>query len=163
MLHLPVSLTPIGTIHTPYRNKAPYQPVVDAPGDFRLCIEPEFVPGLAALERFGYIYVLYFIHRQNGSPALTVAPDWAPELEVGVFASRSPRRPNPIGLSVVQVCKIVDTEVYTSGLDVFDGTPLLDIKPYIQELDVKTDANYGWLEDVHDKEHLLLHIKGVPH
>jgi tRNA-Thr(GGU) m(6)t(6)A37 methyltransferase TsaA len=163
MSHLPVSFKPIGTIRTPYRNKAPYQPVADAPGDFRLCIEPEFAPGLAALERFGYIYVLYFVHRQDGCPSLSVAPDWAPELEVGVFASRSPRRPNPIGLSVVRVRKVVDTEVYTSGLDVFDGTPLLDIKPYIQELDVKTDANYGWLEDVQDKEHLLLHIKGVPH
>ncbi|MBW2124324.1 MAG: SAM-dependent methyltransferase, partial [Deltaproteobacteria bacterium] len=53
--------------------------------------------------------------------------------------------------------------IYTSGLDVFDGTPLLDIKPYIRDLDSKGDANYGWIEDLEDRDHLLLHIKGIPH
>ncbi|MDY6794065.1 MAG: TrmO family methyltransferase [Actinomycetota bacterium] len=80
-----------------------------------------------------------------------------------MYASRSPVRPNRIGLSVVRLKSIVDNEILTSGLDVFDGTPVLDIKPYIKDLDTKTDANYGWIEEMHDFEHLLLHIKGIPH
>jgi tRNA-Thr(GGU) m(6)t(6)A37 methyltransferase TsaA len=82
---------------------------------------------------------------------------------VGVFASRSPTRPNPIGLSVVRIKRIEGNVIHVSGLDVFDGTPLLDIKPYIDELDVKKDANLGWVGDMDDPEHLALHIQGVPH
>ena len=84
-------------------------------------------------------------------------------MEVGLFASRSPVRPNPIGLSIVRLKRIEGNVVYTSGLDVFDGTPLLDIKPYIKGLDSKDDANYGWIKELDDKDHLLLHIKGIPH
>jgi hypothetical protein len=58
---------------------------------------------------------------------------------------------------------ITNNEILTSGMDVFDGTPLLDIKPYIKDLDTKHDANYGWIEDMDDREHLLLHIRGIPH
>ena len=54
-------------------------------------------------------------------------------------------------------------KIYTSGLDVFDGTPLLDIKPYIKELDEKSNADFGWIDELDDKEHLALHIKGIPH
>ncbi len=64
---------------------------------------------------------------------------------------------------MVRIKEIKNNEIITSGLDVLDGTPLLNIKPYIKELDSKTDANYGWLEDLNNKEHLLLHIKGIPH
>jgi len=92
-----------------------------------------------------------------------MSPSWANGIVTGVFASRSPLRPNPIGLSVVRVKDIQDNVIHTSGLDVFDGTPLLDIKPYIKDLDVKTDANYGWVDDVQDQEHMTLHIKGIPH
>ena len=94
---------------------------------------------------------------------MIVSPPWAEGKRVGVFSSRSPLRPNPIGLSVVRVKSIVENRIYTSGLDVFDGTPLLDIKPYIKDLDSKTDANYGWVEEMDDMEHLVLHIKGIPH
>ena len=82
---------------------------------------------------------------------------------MGLFASRSPVRPNPIGLSVVRIKKIVGSVVYTSGLDVFDKTPLLDIKPYIKDLDTKLDANYGWLDEPEERDHLVKHIKGEPH
>ncbi|TET70931.1 MAG: hypothetical protein E3J56_07305 [Candidatus Aminicenantes bacterium] len=58
---------------------------------------------------------------------------------------------------------ITNNEILTSGMDVFDGTPMLDIKPYIKDLDTKHDANYGWIEDMDDREHLLLHIRGIPH
>ena len=80
-----------------------------------------------------------------------------------MFASRSPDRPNNIGISIVRVKGIVNNEIFIFGLDAFDGTPMIDIKPYINDLDVKHDANYGWVDDLEDKEHLILHIKGIPH
>ena len=90
-------------------------------------------------------------------------PPWLENKELGLFATRTPCRPNPIGLSIVKLINVIDNRLYVSGLDVFDNTPLLDIKPYIKELDDKSDANYGWLNDVDNREHFMLHIKGIPH
>jgi len=158
-----VKLKQIGIIRTPYTDNAPYQPVADDEGDFRIVVNSQYSEGLRHLGRFRYIYVLYFIHRAPKKIALTVSPGWAPGIEVGVFASRSPVRPNQLGLSIVRIRHIAGNQIVTSGLDVFDGTPLLDIKPYIRELDSKSDANYGWLEDLEDRDHLMLHIRGIPH
>jgi len=94
---------------------------------------------------------------------MTVIPPWANRIQVGLFASRTPLRPNPIGLSIVQLREIRSNRIYTSNLDVFDGTPLLDIKPYIRDLDSKTEANCGWIDDLPDRDHLTLHIRGIPH
>ena len=154
---------PIGVIRTPYTDDAPYQPVDGDSGDFRLELDPLYEQGLRGLETFRYIYVLYFLHRLEGDVELIVRPPWAQGVAVGVFASRSPNRPNPIGLSVVRVLRVEGNTVHVSGLDVYDGTPLLDIKPYVRELDSKADANYGWVEQFQDREHLILHVKGIPH
>ncbi len=156
-------LRQIGVIRTPYTDKAPYQPVDDEQGDFHIEIAPGYTHGLYQLARFRYIYVIYLVDRIKRGVSMKVSPPWTGGKEVGVFASRSPVRPNPICLSVVQVKRIEDNRIDTSGLDVFDKTPLLDIKPYIKDLDTKPDANYGWIEDMGDYEHLLLHIKGIPH
>jgi tRNA-Thr(GGU) m(6)t(6)A37 methyltransferase TsaA len=94
---------------------------------------------------------------------MKVTPPWTKGQQVGLFASRSPLRPNPIGLSVVRVKEVSENRVYTSGLDVFDNTPLLDIKPYINDLDSKCDANNGWVQMIDEDEHLALHIQGIPH
>lgn len=153
----------IGVIHTPYKEKAPYQPVDDDAQEFSIELKPELTEGLRALDKFDYIYVLFHVHQLKRPASLTVVPPWTHDLEVGVFASRSPARPNPIGLSVVKIKRIEGNVIYVSGLDVFDGTPLLDIKPYIDQLDVKKDANLGWVGEMDDPEHLALHIKGVPH
>jgi tRNA-Thr(GGU) m(6)t(6)A37 methyltransferase TsaA len=162
-----INFRSIGIIETPYMDYAPYQPVEDDEGVFRLVLNPEYEQGLNSLGRFKYIYVIYYIHQLKKEAQMMVKPSWlgslAPAGGVGLFSSRSPLRPNPIGLSIVQVKKIEENVIYTSGLDVFDGTPLLDIKPYIKDLDSKEDADYGWLDDIEDKDHLLLHIKGVPH
>ncbi len=153
----------IGVIRTPYTDNAPYQPLEEDEGDFRIVLDPRYESGLNRLGDFKYIYVIYYVHRVEREPSMAVSPPWTGGMEVGVFASRSPARPNRIGISVVQVKRIEGNEIITSGLDAFDGTPVLDIKPYIKDLDTKEEANYGWIEDMHDYEHLLLHIKGIPH
>jgi len=158
-----IHFTQIGIIHTPYIDSAPYQPVDNDKGNFTIIVDPEYTNGLAKLDRFNYIYVLYYLHKINRKPKMIVSPPWVSGNKVGVFASRSPVRPNQLGLSIVRLKKIVGNVIYTSGLDVFDGTPLLDIKPYIKDLDSKTDANYGWIESEKDWEHLILHIRGIPH
>lgn len=153
----------IGVIHTPYTDNAPFQPREKEEGDFSLVLEPQYAGGLFKLSKFRYIYVIYYIHEVKRDLSMLVSPPWAGGKKVGVFASRSPVRPNCIGLSIVSLKRIVDNKIITSGLDVFDQTPLLDIKPYIKDLDAKPDANYGWLEEMDDYKHLLLHIKGIPH
>ena len=163
MRPLSFKLKQIGVIRTPYTDNAPYQPVDKDEGDFHIVIDSQYVGGLYKLAKFRYIYVIYFIHLIKRKLSMVVSPPWTGGMKVGVFASRSPVRPNPIGLSIVRIKHIVDNEIHTSGLDVFDGTPLLDIKPYIKDLDTKSDANYGWIEKMDDHEHLLLHIKGIPH
>jgi len=156
------NLRKIGTIHTPYRSVAPYQPRENDEGEFVIEVEPAYAAGLDRLEEFRYIYVLYYLHQRRGPISLKVQSPWSDE-EVGLFASRSSRRPNPLGLSVVRLEEKRGNKLFTSGLDVFDATPLLDLKPYLQELDVKPDADYGWLTSEKGREHLLLHIKGIPH
>jgi tRNA-Thr(GGU) m(6)t(6)A37 methyltransferase TsaA len=159
-----MKLKQIGIIRTPYIDKAPYQPIDEDKGDFRIVLDSEYTEGLCALDSFRYVYVIYYIDRLRRSPSMTVSPSWAPGTKVGLFASRSPLRPNPIGISIVRVKKIANNEIFTSGLDVFDNTPLLDIKPYLKELDSKDDSNYGWIGNLKsNEEHLVLHIKGIPH
>ncbi len=154
----------IGIIRTPYVYSAPYQPVDEDKGDFCIVLDPKYREGLLKLKSFRYIYVIYYIDRLKRNISMVVNPPWAGGVEVGLFASRSPVRPNPIGISVVRIKKIIGNEILTSGLDVFDNTPLLDLKPYIKDLDSKDDANYGWVDSLDkDKKHLLLHIKGIAH
>lgn len=157
------NLKQIGVIRTPYIDNAPYQPVEEDEGDFRIIVDSQYGDSLYKLEGFRYIYVIYCIHQVKQELSEIVSPTWTDGVKVGVFASRSPVRPNPIGISVVRIKGIKNSEVFTSGLDVFDGTPLLDIKPYIKDLDNKSDANYGWIEKMDIREHLLLHIRGIPH
>ena len=161
--NLNYKLKQVGIIKTPYQDDAPYQPIDVDDGEFCIVVNDQYVDGLNDLAKFRYIYVMYYAHRITREAEMIVSPPWAEGKRVGVFSSRSPLRPNPIGLSVVRVKSIVENRIYTSGLDVFDGTPLLDIKPYIKDLDSKTDANYGWVEEMDDMEHLILHIKGIPH
>ncbi len=155
-------LVPIGVVRTPYQDGAPYQPVASN-GVFFLELDPRYQEGLRDLDRFRYIYVIAHAHKVQRRVAMTVSPPWGRGKTVGLFASRSPARPNPIVLSIVRLERIEGNRIYTSGLDLLDGTPLLDIKPYVQDLDNKPDANYGWLDDLEDREHLALHIRGIPH
>lgn len=138
----------IGVIRTSYTKSAPNQPVEDDEGDFRIVLDPEYCEGLRDLEGFRYIYVIYYMHRLQRGVSMGVSPPSAGGKKVGLFASRSPARPNPLGLSIVRLRGIAGNMIFTSGLDVFDETPLLDIKPYIKGLDSKSDANGGWIDEI---------------
>ena len=153
----------IGIIHSPYKNKAPHQPLVNEQGEFKIVLNKKFIKGLTLLDTFNYIYVIYYLDKVIRNNEMIISPSWANQQEVGIFASRSPNRPNPIGISIVKIKRIIDNVIYISGIDAFDGSPLLDIKPYIDQLDVKQDANYGWVEKEDNEDHLALHIQGIPH
>lgn len=158
-----INFEPIGIIHTPYINEAPHQPVANDKNEFIVEVNEEYVDGLKNLEEFKFIYLIFYLDKTSQKVEMEIKPPWARGKEVGLFSSRSPNRPNPIGLSIVRLKKIVGNKIYTSGVDLFNGTPLLDIKPYIKDLDSKSDADYGWINDSEDEEHLALHIKGIPH
>ena len=158
-----ITFKAIGVIHTPYTDTAPYQPIADDEGKFFIEVYSKYSKGLFELDSFRYMYVIYYIHRLNQRVAMEVSPPWTQGLQIGLFASRSPLRPNPIGLSIAKIETIDKNKIFTSGLDVFDGTPLLDIKPYVKDLDSKCDANYGWIDRLGDLKHLALHIQGIPH
>ncbi|NOZ86152.1 MAG: tRNA (N6-threonylcarbamoyladenosine(37)-N6)-methyltransferase TrmO [Deltaproteobacteria bacterium] len=159
-----LNLKSIGTIHTPYKEWAPYQPLETGEGDFFIQVDEELSGALDDLDSFRYIYVLAYLDKVTVKNDPTKAhPPWAHGREVGLFASRSPARPNPIGLSIVKVIRVQGNRIYTSPMDMFDSTPLLDIKPYIRTLDSKEDANDGWVESEDGADHLLLHLRGIPH
>lgn len=157
-----VEYEPIGRLRTPYEGAAPFQPIPE-PGDFAIDLDPMYEEGLDRLDAFEYAYVLFDLDRAEGY-SLSVTPPWS-DRTVGLFATRAPRRPNPIGLSVVRITGIEDGRVDISAIDAFDGTPVLDLKPYVDGLDSKSDADVGWIDPDHadDVEHLELHIKGIPH
>ncbi|HBV85147.1 MAG TPA: tRNA (N6-threonylcarbamoyladenosine(37)-N6)-methyltransferase TrmO [Desulfosporosinus sp.] len=159
-----ITFQSIGTIHTPYFDlNTPHQPIPNAPGDFWITLNPEYASALETLDTFSYIYVLYHLNDVTQPIELLTRSPWAPETEIGLFASRSPKRPNPIGLSIVQIKAIQGNELIISGIDAYNGTPLLDIKPYIHFLDSKVDANNGWLDALPDSKHTMAHVLGLPH
>ncbi len=137
---------PIGRVRTPYTTVGdpPHQPDPSAPGKFYIELNPDLTDGLYKLETFAYIHVFFYLDRPDKPVTLHVKPPKAGGIEVGLFASRSPRRPNPIGLSTVRLKSITGSRLDISGIDVLDKTPLLDIKPYIKRLDIKEDADNGW-------------------
>ena len=143
-----ITYTPIGVIHSPFHDihGMPIQPASEtsAPGSIDLL--PEYLPGLKDLQGFSHIILIYHLHQSNHY-SLLVTP-FLDSKEHGVFATRAPRRPNSIGLSVVRLLKIEGTTLYVDDLDTLDGTPLLDIKPYVPTFDTPTEFRLGWLKDV---------------
>ncbi|MEN8192763.1 MAG: tRNA (N6-threonylcarbamoyladenosine(37)-N6)-methyltransferase TrmO [Bacteroidota bacterium] len=156
-------LKQIGTIHTPYKDNAPYQADEKVEGDFTIDVDPKFEQALKSLEQFTHIYVLYYLDRLDEEYKNIISPPWADNHSTGLFASRSPVRPNPIGLSIVKILNIKKNIISISGIDAFDNTPLIDIKPYIKNLDCKEDANAGWINFIEFDEHLKMHLAGIPH
>ena len=149
MTDAPLIVTPIGVIRTPFsdRASAPRQAVLAeaAPGVIELVNDGRYEHALEDLETFRFIWVLFWFHL-NESWSAKVRPPRS-EKRRGLFATRSPYRPNPIGMSVVELVRIEGLVLYVRGVDMIDGTPVLDIKPYVPYTDSFPDAGHGWLEE----------------
>ena len=138
---------PIGVIHSPFksRGEAPYQGVFsDKISEIE--VFKEYEDGLKDVESFSHLIILYLFHESKGY-MLTVVTPWDPQPH-GVFATRSPYRPNPIGFSVVELVERRGNILRVKKLDAVDGTPLLDIKPYIPKFDQVENAKSGWLRNI---------------
>jgi tRNA-Thr(GGU) m(6)t(6)A37 methyltransferase TsaA len=137
-------LQPIGVIHTPFTSP-PEVPIQAARSETagRVEVYPEYAPGLADLDGFSHVILVYWFHRADGF-SLTVRPYLDDELH-GLFATRYPARPNPIGLSVVELVAVDGCTLRVRGVDVLDTTPLLDIKPFVPAFDHREEARVGWL------------------
>lgn len=138
---------PIGIIRSPFKTPkgTPIQPVGAVGQIGRLELIPEFSPALESLAGFSHIYLIYHFHL-----AKTYTPSVVPFLDDrarGLFATRAPARPNPIGLSVVRLEGIEATTLHVKDIDVVDGTPLLDIKPYVPVFDKHEADRIGWLAE----------------
>ena len=141
-----IEYQPIGVIHTSFkmREGMPIQPAGADGVQGTVEVFQEFTEGLADLEGFSHIILLYHFHQSIDSPMLvTPFMDSRPR---GVFSTRAPKRPNPIGISVVKLIKIQGSNLYVENVDILDRTPLLDIKPYVPEFDHYPADRIGWLE-----------------
>jgi tRNA-Thr(GGU) m(6)t(6)A37 methyltransferase TsaA len=141
-----ITYTPIGTIHSPFQEKAdmPIQPTGAAGVTGKIELLEEYTEGLADLDGFSHIILLYHFHRSEEFN-LKVVPFMDRE-QRGLFSTRAPNRPNPIGLSIVQLDRIEENILHICNVDVLDGTPLLDIKPYIPEFDAQNNVSTGWFK-----------------
>lgn len=139
-------MRPIGMIHSPFtdKGKTPIQPTRStAIGTVE--VYPEFVDGLQDIDGISHIILLYVFHRSSGY-SLKVKPYLDDQLH-GLFATRYPERPNPIGLSIVRLLSRKGNSLSIEGVDVLDGTPLLDIKPFVPDFDIQTNHSTGWYDN----------------
>jgi tRNA-Thr(GGU) m(6)t(6)A37 methyltransferase TsaA len=146
-----LELKPIGIIHSPYKNRveAPYQGYRSEKIS-QIEVFKEFEEGLKDTEGFSHIIVIFWFHKSQDYHLLVKTPwDNAPH---GLFATRSPHRPCPLGLTVVELMGREKNILKVKGLDAIDGTPLLDIKPYIPATDERSVVKLGWLEGKLGKE-----------
>ena len=137
---------PIGVIHSPFKEPkgTPIQPTGAKGIDGTVEIFPEYAEGLKDVEGFSHIILIYHFHLSRGA-SLKVKPYMDNEAH-GVFAMRGPSRPNPIGISIVRLVSIERNILHIQDIDIVDGTPLLDIKPYVSEFDTRKAERTGWLE-----------------
>ncbi|MEN8212102.1 MAG: tRNA (N6-threonylcarbamoyladenosine(37)-N6)-methyltransferase TrmO [Thermodesulfobacteriota bacterium] len=148
-----INITPIGIIETPFDELKgmPIQPSGADKIQGTIILDKEYEEGLSDLEGFSHIILLYHFHQSKGYN-LMVKP-FMDDKQRGLFSTRAPRRPNPIGLSIVQLCKIENNRISIQGIDVLNGTPLIDIKPYVPKFDEKEVTAIGWLEG--KQEHVV--------
>jgi tRNA (adenine37-N6)-methyltransferase len=140
-----IVMQPIGVIRSPFTepDDTPIQAARSQAGGL-VEVYPAFADGLKDIEGFSHIHLLYAFHESSGYD-LSVRP-FLDDQEHGVFATRHPRRPNPIGMSIVRLVSRQSNVLTVEGVDMLDGTPLLDIKPYMPEFDARTNVRTGWYE-----------------
>lgn len=142
---------PIGQVRSPYQDTKQIPKGFGAKHEAEgtLEISPEFAPGLADIEGFSHLFILWVFDRSEGFQLVGIPPiDDRPH---GVFATRSPRRPNPIGLSVVELLRRDGAHLHVRGLDMLDGTPILDIKPYLSSVPPEK-LRRGWVAEAEERK-----------
>jgi tRNA-Thr(GGU) m(6)t(6)A37 methyltransferase TsaA len=146
-----IKYKPIGVIHTPFKDTTdvPIQPIGGKGISGSVELKPEFIPCTKDLDGFSHIFLIYHLHLSSGFKAQVIP--FLDDTLRGVFATRAPRRPNPIGISLVRLKKIEKAKLFIEDLDIVDNTPLLDIKPYAPIMDAHETTRIGWLEDKIDK------------
>lgn len=147
-----ISCRPIGVIRSEHLQpeKTPIQPVYARECRGRAEVCTEFAEGLRDLDAFSHLYLIYHFHRAETAPLL-VKP-YLQDVERGVFATRFQSRPNFIGLSVVELERMEGNVLYLKGVDILDGTPLLDIKPYTEKFDGIVARQSGWQDEVNEND-----------
>jgi len=148
-----IKYKPIGVIHSPFKDVQgmPIQPTGARGVAGTVEIESAYVDGLKDIEGFSHIILIYHFHLSDGY-ALLVKP-FMDDSQRGVFSTRAPRRPNPIGISVVRLVKVEGSTLHIENVDIVDGTPLLDIKSYVPEFDGIKAERIGWLSGKAEKAH----------
>ena len=142
-----MTIEPIGVIHSPFKTKedCPVQPKFSSLAAGRIEVFPDYAAGLKDIDGFSHIYVLYQFDR--ASEIKLVRPTFLDDEPHGIYASRHPCRPNSIGMSIVKLVKKDGDVLHVEGVDMLDGTPVVDIKPYIARFDSIPDASEGWISD----------------
>lgn len=149
-----IHLSPIGVILTPFKEPkgTPIQACMAKGAEGRVKVFEEFREGLRDLDGFERIWLLYWFHRAS-KPRLLVTP-FLGDQRRGLFATRAPCRPNPIGLSAVRLLRVEGTLLTVADVDIVDGTPLLDIKPYAPQFDCHRVKKSGWLDKASGRRRL---------
>ncbi len=139
-----INLQAIGLIHTPFQ-ETENTPIQSSRSETTGMVEvfPEYLEGLDGVEEFSHLILVYVFHRAPAQVPLKVKP-FLDDRTHGVFATRYPIRPNPLGLSVVRLIERKENKLEILGADMLDGTPLLDIKPYVPDFDIRSVTKIGW-------------------
>lgn len=143
----PITMNPIGVIRAPYVEvkEASIHAILGEKGsETRVELQDKYVKGLKDLDAFSYAILIYYYHLSDKEEIVT--KPYLEQAEHGIFATRTPHRPNHLGFAVVRIKRIEGNKLYFTEADVLDGTPVLDIKPYVKQFDNRTDAVSGWME-----------------
>lgn len=145
-----IVIEPIGVIRTPHKDirNMPIQPIAAEGIRGTIELKPEFKDGLKDLEGFSHITLIYHFHKINGY-LLQVVP-FMDDQKRGIFACKAPKRPNAIGISTVKLIRIEDNTLVVEQVDMLDGSPLIDIKPFYPKYDNREQVTAGWLDDAGD-------------
>ncbi|MHA1332686.1 MAG: tRNA (N6-threonylcarbamoyladenosine(37)-N6)-methyltransferase TrmO [Candidatus Odinarchaeia archaeon] len=150
-----IKLRPIGVLKTPFTDTrgVPIQSIYGEGIEGVVEIFPEYIEGLKDLAGFSHIILIYYFHLSKKC-SLKVKP-YLDNKERGVFATRAPSRPNPIGISIVRLIKVEENKLKIKDVDICNMTPILDIKPYIPDFDIRKTTKIGWLENQINKAKIV--------
>ena len=148
--NMSITISPIGVVHSSLTDAdgAPIQPVFAEASKAVVEVYEPYREGLKDLEGFERIWLIYWFHKATQS-TLLVKP-YLDTSERGLFSTRAPCRPNPIGISAVRLLSIEDGRIHVADVDILDGSPLLDIKPYVSRFDCYEVKRNGWIDEVRD-------------